>query len=447
MKNDRILKISLLILFLIVLSFRSGSTNDLIADAGKITTSGTLLPEGNLTIIIYDAATGGNAVYNENFSNNITDGYFDIILGNHDVDLNLEPGITYYKEMYVNEQLITWDTGNRIPFNFPLLNGSISNGSDAHFGYINVSDLNITNSLQIPCIEGEYIDGSGSCKDLNTSIDERVASTTYLPWNISTIKGTLTVGNITSVQTASDGSVYNVTEASGADPLVIVVNFTDVDVFNQILLRVWYEGGLGHEIAVGLYDPNNDIYEEEYGEITDQAAFQYVKIDVLDGGDHRTADGNVSLRFRHEQNGIPSHIFSIDYSVVIQGLGGVSTTEHDGLSGRDDKENHPWAFPVDGSRNITGTVYMKDLFTGVINGSIGCGNITATSGDPCNIGAGSGSDINGTDIAPIRINASSANFSTEITLGNIFINGSHTCYDFPTNAHCQTWNGSHTVIT
>jgi hypothetical protein len=213
---------------------------------------------------------------------------------------------------------------------------------------------------------------------LNQTIDENLISSTFLAETVVTLAGTFDAGNVTSTWVPRDGFSYNVSENGGAPPVLdIVVNWTGIESFNTILMRVWYEGGLGHEIAIGLWVPDDDEYEEEYGEITDTGGFVFLNIPVSDADVHiNQTTGNVSLRFRHEQNGINTHNFYIDYIALVDGISTTTTFEHDALTGRDNIENHPWAFDTAGTRDVTKMNITTDL--NVTNNIIVGGDITPT---------------------------------------------------------------------
>lgn len=195
---------------------------------------------------------------------------------------------------------------------------------------------------------------------VNETIDERTASITYLPIALEVVDGTLDDGNVSSIN-VSDTQSLNVSEVGGASPLTVVINFTGVEDITSMLLRLKYIGGSGHEIAIGLWDWDDDEYEEEYGEITDMDDFAFISISVWDSEDHiDPTDGNVSMQFRHIQNGNPSHDLLIDYASLVNGFSTTTISEHDALSGRDDKENHPWALPTDGTRDMSGNLNVGD---------------------------------------------------------------------------------------
>ncbi len=211
------------------------------------------------------------------------------------------------------------------------------------------------------CVLGEYLDGGGSCLDVNNTIDIRTNSTTYFAGNITTNAGTYDAGNVNSLDVVEDGDSYNVSEAAGANPLEIVVNFTGVVTFDNVIMREFYSAGEGHEINVELFHYEDNTWEL-IDEITDMSDFSITVMFVPDPLHHINAtDGNVTIRFRHVQNGNPSHDFFIDYLVLVDGFTPITSSVHDSLSGRDNPVNHPWAFPIDASRVITGHTNITNI--------------------------------------------------------------------------------------
>ncbi len=193
---------------------------------------------------------------------------------------------------------------------------------------------------------------------LNETIENRIASVTYRPVSMNVTGGTLDVGNFTDLWYTKDGFNVNISEDSGAPPVLeVIINYSGVIDFNTVILRELYKGGAGHEIVIGLYDFDGGVYEEEYGDITDMDDYAFSIFNVLDSDDH-IQNGVVSLRLRHEQNGISNHDLSIDYAVLVDGFSTITTTDHDSLSGRDGTENHPWAMDAAATRNFTGNLFM-----------------------------------------------------------------------------------------
>lgn len=202
---------------------------------------------------------------------------------------------------------------------------------------------------------------------LNVSIDARTASTTYNATSIATIEGTLDDGDLASVQSI-DKNWYNVSENAGGSPLLIEINFTGVEKFSDILLRTEYVGGLGHEIEIQSWNYDDLIWETHHPGITDQSSMVELVVDILDASDH-VSGGLVQLRIDHIQNGNPAHEFRLDFIALQEGFTSITNADHDGLLGRDNKENHPWAMPTDASRNFTADVYTNGTFYGRWNGS------------------------------------------------------------------------------
>jgi len=186
-----------------------------------------------------------------------------------------------------------------------------------------------------------------------------ILSTTFLPEVVVTLSGTYDDGNVTSIQTVEEGFSYNVSEDTGAEPLIVQINFTGLTTFDSVVTRLYYEGGMGHEIQFEILRTDTGSWEN-YFEITDTNDFVNVYVPVLDPQWHVGAGGNVSVRFYHVQSGIPTHNFFLDYIALVDGITTLTTMEHDGLSGRDNKENHPWAFPTDASRNVTGQLNITN---------------------------------------------------------------------------------------
>ncbi len=112
-----------------LLGLVSAALNVSLADHGvnvKLKSTGASLSSGNLTVLIYDAPTGGNLIYNETFVNKIINGSWNVMLGeNSSNPLSLEFGTVYYKDYRINEEdlnftNLTGDTTDRRFFYSPL---------------------------------------------------------------------------------------------------------------------------------------------------------------------------------------------------------------------------------------------------------------------------------------------------------------------------------------
>ncbi|KKM91450.1 hypothetical protein LCGC14_1228380, partial [marine sediment metagenome] len=166
---------------------------------------------------------------------------------------------------------------------------------------------------------------------LNATIDDKIRTVTYNATTIETTSGT-PEGDVESISDIKDGNIYNVTEAAGSNPLVIIINFSKVESFSEIVMREKYSAGSGHNIKIGIETCATGEYEEEFPpDITGMDNFAIRVETVVDPFNH-LCDGNVSIRLRHDENGNPSHIFSLDYLVIQSGPTTMVSEEADPLS-------------------------------------------------------------------------------------------------------------------
>ncbi|MDP2907973.1 MAG: tail fiber domain-containing protein [Nanoarchaeota archaeon] len=108
----------LFLLVFVISAISSVAVQELISLQGKVTTSaGALVNDGNLTVLVYDAPTGGNMVYNssEDFNTSIQAGSFDVLLGSV-TDMHLKLSDIYYMDMEVNGEDVDWDGEERKQF-------------------------------------------------------------------------------------------------------------------------------------------------------------------------------------------------------------------------------------------------------------------------------------------------------------------------------------------
>lgn len=105
---------------ILALGFVSAATNVMLSDQGSNVTyksNGTLVNNGNLTVEIWDAPSGGNLIYNETFIGAINGGGWNVMLGfNSSYPLNLQFDKAYYKSYEINGQ----------PLSFVNPNGSLT---------------------------------------------------------------------------------------------------------------------------------------------------------------------------------------------------------------------------------------------------------------------------------------------------------------------------------
>jgi hypothetical protein len=114
-------KATIAIMILLIALGSAQAVSQLVALQGKVTKGETLVDDGNLTITIYDAAAGGNLVYNSStlYNNSIQSGFFDIMLGSR-TELNLEQEKLYYMDLEINGEDIDFDGAERKQFMSPV---------------------------------------------------------------------------------------------------------------------------------------------------------------------------------------------------------------------------------------------------------------------------------------------------------------------------------------
>jgi len=118
MKNLKLVILALV--FLLSLSSAS-AVQQLLSLQGKVDYNGVLVRSGNLTVTIYDAATGGNLIYNStrDFDMAIVDGYFDVMLGSAR-NLSMQNNGIYYLDLTVNGTDLDWGSDERKQFQSPV---------------------------------------------------------------------------------------------------------------------------------------------------------------------------------------------------------------------------------------------------------------------------------------------------------------------------------------
>src|SRR3989344_9454233 len=133
--------LSLIIVFIFTLGLSISvyaAVDDLMALQGNVQQSGVNLASGNLTVYIFDAYSSGNVVYNSttDFFNSISNGKYDVMLGNGSQTLSLEYGRTYFLEMYVNNEKLRFNGSTRQVFQ--------SSAGQINGSFINPNQINTT---------------------------------------------------------------------------------------------------------------------------------------------------------------------------------------------------------------------------------------------------------------------------------------------------------------
>ena len=130
----------------------------------KQTATGQILNTGNLSVELYDADTGGTLLWNKTYFNAITNGSWNVMLGEIN-ELNLDYGVQYFKDYKINDKDINFTNGTgglvaRRAFYSPLgeinrtfienrTNVFVDTSGDTMTGALNISSGNlfVTNNI------------------------------------------------------------------------------------------------------------------------------------------------------------------------------------------------------------------------------------------------------------------------------------------------------------
>ena len=302
-----------------------------------------------------DSTTNATYATHTNVNDNKT---FDTFFDNYSLNVNIS-NIGSYN--YFNSS--TWNNIWNATLFFDTffdnysLNVNISNiGS---YNYFNSStwnniwndSINLTGQENINIsINGWYPSLFVNQTWLNATIDDKLVSITYFPTSNFTLFGTESGGNNIGNLSFIDGQTFNITENVGGDALELHINFTGVSTIPDFITTGHQYLG-SHTIQLEIWD-YEDLAWEVYDVISQQESVIKSNIALIDGGNH-VQNEIVQIRFTHPSNGIPSHLFLIDFVNLIDGFSTVTTTKHDGLSNRAELENHPQYLDIDGTRNMT----------------------------------------------------------------------------------------------
>ncbi len=91
------------ILVILLLSSFIFAVTDLMSLQANVYQNGVALNSGNVSVYIYDAASGGNQIWHQNYSGAIVNGTYDVLLGSNDTNLlSLNYGVIYYLDLDIN---------------------------------------------------------------------------------------------------------------------------------------------------------------------------------------------------------------------------------------------------------------------------------------------------------------------------------------------------------
>jgi len=195
-------------IFMLILDISSAVLlSDQGTDVREITT-GNLTNSGNLTIEIYDSSASGTLIFNQNFSNIIANGSWNVM-----ISPSLEYGKSYWKDYKINNEDLDFDGNERLEFQSPL--GLINNISFINFSLIN--SCSAGNSIRLI-----YGNGSVECE-----ADDNSGTTNLTNYALKNQSETFE-GNITTSQTGFFGWLGSLTSR------ITKIFAQDIDVSNNL---------------------------------------------------------------------------------------------------------------------------------------------------------------------------------------------------------------------
>ena len=171
MKGNNLARICFVAVLFLFFAVNASAIQQLVSLQGKVTSSGALLDDSNITVAIFDAATGGNEIYNSSsdFDNKIQEGYFDIMLGSSTV-LTLNLTQNYWLEMTINGEDVDFSGSERKQFQSPVgktISGNLTIGNTVTATSFVGNGSQLTGIDAIP--SGVIVMWSGSIADIPTS--------------------------------------------------------------------------------------------------------------------------------------------------------------------------------------------------------------------------------------------------------------------------------------
>ena len=219
-------------------------------------------------------------------------------------------------------------------------------------------DTNFSN-----CDDGEYGDGSNFCINLNDTIIDLNKITYYNSTTADLVEATESGGSLSDTFDYN-GESYNLTETAGAPGLDVRFNFTEVDDFNKVIIRMRMDGS-DHEVDIQLWDIVDNDWEN-YATVIEVEEYQVIELGVYDSSDHIDVgnSNNVTLRFYQSSPGNTNHEYFFDWIQLVNGPATYSTNEIDPLSYHKDKNINATDY------NITADYFFGNgsQLTGIIIG-------------------------------------------------------------------------------
>ncbi|HLC79931.1 MAG TPA: hypothetical protein VJG83_05955 [archaeon] len=241
----------------------ASALQQLLSMHGRLTNGGTSVTSADLRVGIYDAATGGNIVYDSgtDYNGTVINGIVDVMLGDGSVSLDLNYGTLYYMDININNATdLDFNGSERMRFESPR--GNDANISDirasgaatpirlftgAGLGTERIritSDGNVAIGSQAPAsrfvVTGYGVSSASSAMNITTingaSIlyvrdDNRVGIRTTSPTSTLNVLGDVNISSTSSpslIISSSDGNIVIGATAATSTFRVDIAGFTRI---------------------------------------------------------------------------------------------------------------------------------------------------------------------------------------------------------------------------
>jgi hypothetical protein len=167
------------------------------------------------------------------------------------------------------------------------------------------------------------------------------SSTTYYPSTFVTLVGTNTSDNVTYIKYDFDGLIINISETTGTPSLDVRINFTGIDSFNNVIMRIQYEEqATAHDLLFQIWHYDTASWVTHY-DIPDLSSL-IVQNFYVSNSDVNVQNGLVQTRFYHPDTGNINDKLIIDNVNLLKGTTAITVNDHDALSNRNNiLTNHP----------------------------------------------------------------------------------------------------------
>lgn len=326
----------------------TATQNVMLSDQGtnvKLTSSGSLVSNGNLTVLVWDSSSGGSTLYQETFVNAIQNGSWNVMLGeNASNPLALNFSTEYWKQYQLNGENSTFTLNNgstvsRLGFFSPLgtVNASqvtnapwIQNGTSANLTSLEVVNNLVSDNGNITVTNG-YLMGQPLLGMLGSGLIHVSMSTgtPYQDVNVSCTGLTCTYNNFTVRLLPGDSSQFATYCAMPNGTLTVPDNTFATYYVNRSceITQTTYDNWFSTVMKTGgVWDFAHVLTQNGQAEVADSISLEQRRLMKLRTLVYYTDQSKVISGFTFEANTFPS--FNITAGKTVFGMDVVDINKH-----------------------------------------------------------------------------------------------------------------------